>query len=121
MVKTATGMPNSYLSPLRASERPTATRTRAAKKEVTDAPTKTRAPRAPSAYNLFMKEHLKPYREANPGTSNKDAMKAIAAQWRDAPENPNRGQEPKAKAKKAPKAKKVVEDAASDPEQSSDA
>ena len=45
----------------------------------------------------------------------------IAAQWRDAPENPNRGQEPKAKAKKAPKAKKVVEDAASDPEQSSDA
>lgn len=35
------------------------------------------AARAPSAYNLFMKDRLKPYREANPGVSNKDAMKAV--------------------------------------------
>ncbi|KAJ3532142.1 hypothetical protein NM688_g7467 [Phlebia brevispora] len=87
----------------------------------TEAPTKTKAPRAPSAYNLFMKERLKPYREANPGTSNKDAMKAIAAQWRDAPENPNRGLDPKARTRKAPKAKKVSEETAtSEPEPASD-
>ena len=131
------------------------------------------ATRAPSAYNLYMKEHLKPYRDANPGVSNKEAMKAVrltllsvllpvtlldpvftratrrvppprrvssplspwhkltfqprqvAAQWRDAPENPNRGQDPKAaaKAKRAPKAKKAAAAAAaeSEPEPASDA
>ena len=31
--------------------------------------------RAPSAYNLYMREHLKQYRESHPGTSVKDAMK----------------------------------------------
>ena len=80
-----------------------------------------------------MKDRLKAYREANPGTSNKDAMKAVslsvqynvcktmtlwmpqvAAEWRDAPENPNRGQDPKAKTKRAPKAAKVVEKPAED-------
>lgn len=33
--------------------------------------------RAPSAYNLYMKEHLKSYKDENPGVAQKDAMKAV--------------------------------------------
>jgi hypothetical protein len=33
--------------------------------------------RAPSAYNLFVKEHMKTYLADNPGKTNKDAMKHV--------------------------------------------
>lgn len=72
-----------------------------------------------------MAEHMKEWRAENPGRPVKDAMSAVshillhslimsmlltsltgvqvAALWRDSPENPKRGQEPKKKAaKKAP-------------------
>ncbi|KAI0298059.1 hypothetical protein B0F90DRAFT_1633135 [Multifurca ochricompacta] len=64
--------------------------------------------RPPSAYNLFVKEHMKTYLADNPGKTNKDAMKHIGALWKDAPENPKRGQEAKVKEKatKAPKRSK---------------
>ena len=103
--------------------------------------------REPSAYQIFCKERMKKWNEENPGRA-KEAMtqvgpslysschsldwysfvraQQIALLWKDAPENPNRGQEskprkpkaakepkePKAKAKpRAKKAKKVeVED-----------
>ncbi|KIP05429.1 hypothetical protein PHLGIDRAFT_36458 [Phlebiopsis gigantea 11061_1 CR5-6] len=81
----------------------TETKTRKATKAATAKPTK--AKRAPSAYNLWMKDNLKLYKEKNPGTAQKDAMKAVGAMWRDAPENPRRGEEPKTRTKKAPVAK----------------
>lgn len=82
--------------------------------------------RAPSAYNKYVSEHLKLWRESHPDRPVKEAMSAVsshllfvlfyslilpisqisfrqcqvAAQWRDAPENPNRGQEPKKRGKK---------------------
>jgi hypothetical protein len=34
--------------------------------------------RAPSAYNLFVKEHMKTYLADNPGKTNKDAMKHVS-------------------------------------------
>jgi len=70
---------------------------------------KAKSKRAPSAYNLFMGEHLKAWRADHPGTQVKEAMSAVAAMWRDAPENPNRGKEPAAKKPKAakPAAKKT--------------
>ena len=37
------------------------------------------AKRAPSAYNLWMKDNLKLYKEKNPGVAQKDAMKAVCA------------------------------------------
>ncbi|KAF7300174.1 hypothetical protein MKEN_01341000 [Mycena kentingensis (nom. inval.)] len=59
--------------------------------------------RPPSAYNLFVKENMPIWKAANEGKSHKDAMAGIAAMWRDSPENPNRGKEPKPKAPKAAK------------------
>ncbi|KAK7682598.1 hypothetical protein QCA50_014398 [Cerrena zonata] len=80
------------------------TQTKAATKSA-NAKTTGGGKRAPSAYNKFMAEHMKQWRVDNPGRPVKDAMSAVAALWRDAPENPNRGQEPKKKTKKAPAAK----------------
>lgn len=73
--------------------------------------------RAPSAYNLFVQTKMKEWKENNPGVPIKDAMsevyahtstfqsvsrsRQIGAMWRDAPENPNRGKEPKARKPKA--------------------
>ncbi|KAH9986063.1 hypothetical protein BJV77DRAFT_915815, partial [Russula vinacea] len=77
----------------------TATRRANAKPKDTDV----KAKRKPSAYNLFVKEHMKAYLAEHPGKTNKDAMKHIGALWKDAPENPKRGQETKEKAPKAAK------------------
>jgi hypothetical protein len=83
--------------------------------------------RPPTAYNLFVKEHMKNYLAENPGKTNKDAMKhvrpilplvllfthshfQIGALWKDAPENPRRGQAVKERPpKKAPKRSKKTE------------
>ncbi|KAG8931229.1 hypothetical protein FRC02_003044 [Tulasnella sp. 418] len=61
--------------------------------------------RAPSAYNNFMATHMKTWRTEHPAASAKEAMAApiamvghqIAAQWKDSPENPNRGKPSKPK------------------------
>ncbi|KAI9568157.1 hypothetical protein HD554DRAFT_776644 [Boletus coccyginus] len=57
--------------------------------------------RAPSAYNLFVQAKMKEWKENNPGAPIKEAMAEIGAWWRDAPENPNRGKEPKSRKPKA--------------------
>ncbi|TRM62154.1 hypothetical protein BD626DRAFT_67981 [Schizophyllum amplum] len=56
-----------------------------------------------SEYQKYIAAHLKPWRVDNPGKTAAEAMKAVAAMWRDAPENPNRGKEPR---RRAPKKKK---------------
>ncbi|OJA10100.1 hypothetical protein AZE42_07533 [Rhizopogon vesiculosus] len=63
--------------------------------------------RAPSAYNLFVQAHMKEWKESHPGAPIKEAMSEIAVMWRDAPENPNRGKEPKARKTKEPGAPKA--------------
>ncbi|KAF8585324.1 hypothetical protein K439DRAFT_1660305 [Ramaria rubella] len=98
--------------------------------------------RAPSAYNVFMKDKLTDYKSNHPELSHKEAFSAastfdyqspspspsrrrshnVAGLWKDAAENPNRGQEARSRKKTAedkenviskpkskPKAKKVVE------------
>lgn len=73
--------------------------------------------RAPSAYNLFVQAKMKEWKENNPGAPVKEAMSEVYARihppscisrprqigvlWRDAPENPNRGKEPKSRKPKA--------------------
>ncbi|KAF8266270.1 hypothetical protein EI94DRAFT_216345 [Lactarius quietus] len=98
-----------------ATETTTKTATRRANtKSTKDVEGKTK--RAPTAYNLFVKEHMKTYLTDNPGKTNKDAMKHIGTLWKDAPENPRRGQAVKERPpKKAPKRSKK---AAEEPEES---
>ena len=42
-------------------------------------PTVNPGKRAPTAYNLWVKENLKTYKDAHPGVLQKDAMKAVCA------------------------------------------
>ncbi|KDR69001.1 hypothetical protein GALMADRAFT_215335 [Galerina marginata CBS 339.88] len=63
--------------------------------------------REPTAYQIFCKEHMKKWNEDNPGRA-KEAMSHIAAMWKDAPENPNRGQDVKSRKPKAPKEPKAA-------------
>ena len=35
--------------------------------------------RAPSAYNVYVSSHMKPWLDKNPGKTNKDAMKAVSS------------------------------------------
>ena len=78
--------------------------------------------REPSAYQMFCKDNMKKWNEENPGRA-KEAMtqvhrfscpaprfywhflsaQQIALLWKDAPENPNRGQEPRARKPRVPK------------------
>ncbi|CAK5277937.1 unnamed protein product [Mycena citricolor] len=58
--------------------------------------------REPSAYNLFVSANMKQWINDNPGRPRPEAMKAVAAMWADAPENPKRGQPV---VKRAPKEK----------------
>lgn len=92
--------------------------------------------RAPSAYNLFVQAKMKEWKENNTGAPIKEAMvevgahtstflfvsrsRQIGAMWRDAPENPNRGKEPKSRKPKASVAKSVPK-AKKPPPKSSDA
>ncbi|KAI5120568.1 hypothetical protein M0805_002518 [Coniferiporia weirii] len=84
-----------------------AANTRTSKVKDEDKPVK--AKRAPSAYNLFMQKELQEWRKNNKDGKIKDGMVAVAALWRDSPENPKRGQTPAAK--KAPKPKVSKENA----------
>ncbi|KAG5651403.1 hypothetical protein H0H81_008761 [Sphagnurus paluster] len=96
----------------------TVTKTKTATKEANDK--KTRKPKAdkadkpkrePTAYQLFCKANMKKWNDANPGRA-KEAMGEMARQWKDAPENPNRGAEPRARKPKEPKAKAAPKKAA---------
>ena len=49
---------------------------------------KKRAPRKPSAYNIYMGKHLGKWKADNPGRPHTEAFGAVAAMWRTAPENP---------------------------------
>ncbi|KAF8119984.1 hypothetical protein EV363DRAFT_1356316, partial [Boletus edulis] len=64
---------------------------------------------------------MKDWKENNPGVPIKDAMAEIGALWRDAPENPNRGKEPKSRKPKANANKPVTKAAKEPPPKSSDA
>ncbi|KAK0500092.1 hypothetical protein EDD18DRAFT_1459884 [Armillaria luteobubalina] len=59
--------------------------------------------REPSKYQRFMSVQLKLWKEQNPDRAPTDAMKEVAAIWRDSPENPNRGKAPRLRKKKAAK------------------
>ncbi|KAJ3308605.1 Axial regulator YABBY 4 [Blyttiomyces sp. JEL0837] len=50
--------------------------------------TKAKGTRAPSAYNLFMKNELPRVKAANPTMSHKDAFKVAASNWKSSAENP---------------------------------
>ncbi|OCB91946.1 hypothetical protein A7U60_g745 [Sanghuangporus baumii] len=81
----------------------TKTATRKANTKTKKADAEPKAKRAPSAYNNFMSENLKSWKEKNPDKPTKEGMSAVAALWRESPLNPKRGQAPaesKAKAKK---------------------
>ncbi|KAG6889082.1 hypothetical protein C0995_003935 [Termitomyces sp. Mi166 len=89
----------------------TVTKTKTATKAANDKKTRPKADKAdkpkrePTAYQLFCKKHMKAWNDANPGRA-KEAMSQMAKLWKDAPENPNRGAEPKARKMKEPKAPK---------------
>ncbi|KAF8548352.1 hypothetical protein OG21DRAFT_1471317 [Imleria badia] len=100
----------------------TVTATKAATKRANAKTSKQDKPkRAPSAYNLFVQAKMKEWKENNPGAPNKDAMVEIGALWRDAPENPNRGKEPKSRKPKANADKPPTKVTKKPPPKSSDA
>ncbi|KAJ1977676.1 hypothetical protein H4R34_003486 [Dimargaris verticillata] len=41
-------------------------------------------------YNKFMKRELPKYKASHPDVAHKDAFKAVAGLWKNAPDNPNR-------------------------------
>lgn len=43
-----------------------------------------------SAYNKYMKTELAKHKEANPDMDHKTRFKAVAAAWKNSPENPKR-------------------------------
>ncbi|KAG6827382.1 hypothetical protein H0H92_012038 [Tricholoma furcatifolium] len=104
----------------------TVTKTKTATKTANE---KTRKPKAdkadkpkrdPTPYQLFCKKHMKAWNDANPGRA-KEAMSQMAKLWKDSPENPNRGAEPKprkAKEPKEPKAKAAPKKKKADDEKS---
>ena len=49
---------------------------------------KEKAPRAPSAYNLFMKSELAKVKKANPKLDHKEAFTKAAANWSSSKDNP---------------------------------
>ncbi|ESK89529.1 axial regulator yabby 4-like [Moniliophthora roreri MCA 2997] len=57
--------------------------------------------RDPSAWTLFLKDQLKPWKDANKNKSHKEAMTVMAEMWKDHPSNPNRGKPTKPKKSKA--------------------
>ncbi|KAK7464213.1 hypothetical protein VKT23_006379 [Stygiomarasmius scandens] len=82
------------------SSKTTKSATRAAKEK----PVKEKKePRAPSAWQLFCEKNRPAWKEANPDAKGNEWMKALGDMWKDSPENPNRGKEPKTKKKKSKK------------------
>ncbi|KAG9019893.1 hypothetical protein FRB90_000023 [Tulasnella sp. 427] len=70
--------------------------------------------RPPSPYNLFVKEQMPIWKQANPGRPVKEAMQEIAALWAESDLNANKGKPSKSKAKKkSSKASDPAEEASS--------
>jgi len=64
--------------------------------------------RPPTAYQLYMKDTLSKVKSENSEMSHAEAFKKVAAMWKDADENPNKGKEKPEK--KAPKKRKSSDD-----------
>ena len=47
--------------------------------------------RPPSLYNLFMKSELAKVKKSNPELDHKAAFTAAAGNWKNSPQNPNKG------------------------------
>ena len=47
-----------------------------------------KAPRAPSAYNIFMKSEIAKVKKANPNLEHKEAFKKAAEGWATSKDNP---------------------------------
>jgi len=67
-----------------------------------------KAKRPPTAYQLYMKDTLVKVKGENPDMTHGDAFKKVAAMWKDADENPNKGKEKPEK--KAPRKRKSSDD-----------
>ncbi|TFY79442.1 hypothetical protein EWM64_g4566 [Hericium alpestre] len=107
-----------------ATETTTKSTRRANTKTSKDGKAKTK--RAPSAYNLFVKANMKTWLAEHPGQPVKEAMAEvrlsfrlslqrlmyargqIGSMWKNAPENPKRGKDTEAKAKKISSKKKAA-------------
>jgi hypothetical protein len=50
--------------------------------------------RKPTAYNIFMAKHLPQYKADHPDSNHKDNFAAVAAKWKNDPENPKNGGPP---------------------------
>ncbi|KIM63506.1 hypothetical protein SCLCIDRAFT_1214155 [Scleroderma citrinum Foug A] len=101
----------------------TETTTKAATKRVNSKSAKAekadKPKRQPTAYNLFVQAQMKEWKAKNPNAPIKEAMVEIGQLWRDAPENVNRGKEPKSRKPKAAAA--IPRKTAGESEESSDA
>ncbi|KIJ13174.1 hypothetical protein PAXINDRAFT_100855 [Paxillus involutus ATCC 200175] len=104
-----------------ATETSTKAATKRANAKSTKADKEDKPKRAPTAYNLFVQAQMKEWKANNPGAPIKEAMVEIGALWRDAPENPNRGKEPKARKPKAAAQKPAKPKTKAPPPKSSDA
>ncbi|KAG8848862.1 hypothetical protein FRB96_000994 [Tulasnella sp. 330] len=62
--------------------------------------------RAPSAYNIFVKEQMPLWKAAHPTAPHSEAMKGIGEIWAKHADNPNKGQPRKERKPKATKAMK---------------
>ncbi|THU81916.1 hypothetical protein K435DRAFT_784822 [Dendrothele bispora CBS 962.96] len=88
--------------------------TKAATKTAKEKPAKVdKEPRAPTPWMLFCQKNRAAWKQANPNAKGNEWMKALAEQWKDSPENPNRGKEPKSKKKSRTTLDVVAKDAAS--------
>ncbi|KAG8957008.1 hypothetical protein FRC00_004591 [Tulasnella sp. 408] len=86
----------------------TTTAKKASRKDKKDGQPKEKRP--PSPYNLFVKEQMPIWKDANPGRPVKEAMQAIAALWAESDLNPNKGKPPKTKSKKKASSSDDVDD-----------
>ncbi|KAJ7455123.1 hypothetical protein FB451DRAFT_646712 [Mycena latifolia] len=68
--------------------------------------------RAPTAYNIFVGEHIKKWKADHPEEPHRNGMAAVAVMWATAEENPNRGKPVVKKTPKAPKGAKEPKKAA---------
>ncbi|KAF8521921.1 hypothetical protein BU17DRAFT_87480 [Hysterangium stoloniferum] len=87
--------------PKASTEKSTKASTKAANAKTAKPLKEEKAKRPPSAYNVFMKDRLTTYKADHPELNHKEAFTAVAALWKDAPENPNRGKEAGSKKKTA--------------------
>ncbi|KAJ7058243.1 hypothetical protein C8F01DRAFT_1150148 [Mycena amicta] len=59
-----------------------------------------------NCYQLYVQREMLLWRQANPHLSHTEGMHDIGQQWRDTPENPNRGNSPIRKNRKTKKSNK---------------